>query len=216
MANAISTEWEMVGFVLQTRPLFETHTGVNIAEVLKSTVTEWELGRVNHGIAVVTDNARNMDVPVREAGLAPHIKCFAHTLNSVAGLSVPRVSRLLAKVRRVAAAFHRSTTVTAVLASKQKQLDIPSHKLIIDVPTRWNSSLDMVERYLEQQAVVAAALLSTDIRRNAREIDNLDGSDIRDTEDFVKLLKPLKTATTVLCDEKKPNCISHCAIKAYG
>ncbi|KAI4894678.1 hypothetical protein NFI96_001068 [Prochilodus magdalenae] len=177
-----------------------------------------ELGRVNLGIAVVTDNARNMDVAVREAGLAPHIKFFAHTLNlaSQAGLSVPRVSRLLAKVRRVAAAFHRSTTVTAVLASKQKQLDIPSHKLIIDVPTRWNSSLDMVERYLEQQAVVAAALLSTDIRRNAREIDNLDGSDIRDTEDFVKLLKPLKTATTVLCDEKKPNCISHCAIKAYG
>lgn len=206
----------MANFVLQTRPLFEAHTGVNIAEVLKSAVTEWELERAKHGIAVVSDNARNMDVAVREAGLAPHIKCFAHTLNlaTQAGLSVPRVSRLLGRVRRVAAFFHRSSTATAVFASKQKMLELPSHKLIIDVATRWNSSLDMIERYLEQQPAVAAALLSADVRRNAREMDTLDGSDISDAEDIVRLLKPLKTATTVLCDEKNPT-VSHCALKAY-
>ncbi|KAI9543833.1 hypothetical protein NQZ68_008881, partial [Dissostichus eleginoides] len=44
-------------------------------------------------------------------------------------------------------------------------------------------SLDMIERYLEQQLAVAAALLSADVCRNAREIDTLDNSDIRDAED---------------------------------
>ncbi|KAL0186622.1 hypothetical protein M9458_018292, partial [Cirrhinus mrigala] len=74
----------------------------------------------------------------------------------------------------------------------------------MDVVTRWNSSLDMIERYLEQQQAIAAALLSSEVRRNAREIDNLDAADIADAEDIVKLLTPLKKATTVLCDESRP------------
>ncbi|KAJ8346850.1 hypothetical protein SKAU_G00282510 [Synaphobranchus kaupii] len=74
----------------------------------------------------------------------------------------------------------------------------------MDVTTRWKSSYDMLDRYLEQQAAVTAALMSPEVRRNARDIDTLDVSDITDAKDLVKLLKPLKTATTVLCDEKLP------------
>lgn len=208
-AHVINAEWELAGFVLQTRPLLESHTGANIAEVLKEAVAEWQLERQQQSIAVVTDNARNMDVAVREAGLAPHIKCFAHTLNlaTQAGLSVPRVARLLGRIRRIVNFFHRSPTATAVLATKQKLLlgpDINEHKLIVDVSTRWNSSLDMLERYLDLQPAVAAALLSPEVRRNAREIDTLDNLDIRDAEDIMKLLKPLKTVTTVLSDEQNP------------
>ncbi len=138
-AHVISTEWEMKSFVLQTRPLFESHTGTNIAEVLKAAIHEWELERAPHSTAVVTDNARNMEVAVREAGLSPHIKCFAHTLNlaSQAGLNVSRVSRLLGRVRKVVAFFHRSATATAVLTEKQKMLEIASHKLIMDVVAPW-------------------------------------------------------------------------------
>ena len=206
-AHVINADWELAGFVLQTRPLLESHTGANIAEVLKGAVAEWQLERQQQGIAVVTDNARNMDVAVREAGLAPHIKCFAHTLNlaTQAGLKVPRVARLLGRIRRIVNFFHRSPTATAVLAAKQKLLLGPDkHKLIVDVSTRWNSSLDMLERYIDLQPAVAAALLSPEVRRNAREIDTLENSDIRDAEDIVKLLKPLKTVTTVLSDEQNP------------
>lgn len=93
---------------------------------------------------------------------------------------------------------------TAVLEAKQKLLQLPQHKLVMDVITRWNSSLEMLERYLEQQAAVTATLVSTEIRRNARDIDTLDSSDVSDAEDIVKLLKPLKTATSVLSDENNP------------
>lgn len=106
-AHTVNSDWKMENVVLQTRPLFESHTGANIAEVLQTAVTDWELKKPNHDITIVTDNARNMDVAVREAGLKPHIKCFAHTINlaTQAGLGVPRVARLLGRVRRVAAFF---------------------------------------------------------------------------------------------------------------
>lgn len=205
-AHVLTSEWEMQSYVLQTRQLSESHTGVNIAEVLKSAVKEWGLDKIGTRIAVVTDNASNMRVAVKEAELSPHIRCFAHTLNlaSQAGLKVNAVSRLLGRVRRVASFFHRSSTATAVLTTKQKLLNLPVHKLIIDVVTRWNSSLDMVERYLEQQQAVAAALLSDELRHKSREIDTLDTSDIANAEDLVKILLPIKKATAVLCDESQP------------
>uniref|UniRef100_A0A9J8BL29 BED-type domain-containing protein n=1 Tax=Cyprinus carpio carpio TaxID=630221 RepID=A0A9J8BL29_CYPCA len=188
-AHVLTSEWEMQYYVLQTRQLSESHTGVNIAQVLKSAVKEWGLDKI--GTRIV------------EAELSPHIRCFAHTLNlaSQAGLKVNAVSRLLGRVRRVASFFHRSSTATAVLTTKQKLLNLPVHKLIIDVVTRWNSSLDMVEHYLEQQQAVAAALLSDELRHKSREIDT---SDIANAEDLVKILLPIKKATTVLCDELQP------------
>ncbi|XP_039602239.1 E3 SUMO-protein ligase ZBED1-like [Polypterus senegalus] len=208
-AHAITSEWEIKTFVLQTRVLFESHTGHNIGEVLKSAVSEWELDMIynNHkGIAVVTDNARNMGVAVKEAGLSPHLKCFAHTLNlaSQAGFKVNHVSHLLGRVRRVAAFFHSSSTATAVLTSKQQMLNLSVHKLIMDVVTRWNSSLDMIKRYLEQQQAIAAVLLISEVRSNAREINTLDAADIADAEDIVKLLTSLKKSTTVPCDKSRP------------
>lgn len=58
-AHIINRNWEMVNVVLQTRPLCESHTGANIAEVLQAAVSDWDLIRPNH--------ARNMEVAAREA-----------------------------------------------------------------------------------------------------------------------------------------------------
>ncbi|KAJ8014381.1 hypothetical protein DPEC_G00039630 [Dallia pectoralis] len=76
-------------------------------------------------------------------------------------------------------------------------------KLIMDVVTRWNISMDMLERYLEQQAAITAALLSTEVRKNARQLDTMDSADISVAEEIVNL-EPLKKATTALSDEKSP------------
>lgn len=121
-------------------------------------MAEWKITRPGIPIPVTTDSARNIVNAVEMAGFSPHIRCFAHTVNLAAqkGMAVNQVSRVLGRVRKVVTFFHKSTTAAAVLCDKQKMLQLPSHKLVQDVTTRWNSSHDMLEQYLEQQAVVFA------------------------------------------------------------
>ncbi len=95
-------------------------------------------------------------------------------------------------------------TGTAVLKEKQRLLGIPEHKLKQDMITRWNSSFDMLERFLEQQAAVCASLLDKKLRKPSNDMHNLNENYITVAEDMVKLLAPVKTATTIMCEEEQP------------
>ncbi|XP_041372152.1 E3 SUMO-protein ligase ZBED1-like [Gigantopelta aegis] len=100
--------------------------------------------------------------------------------------------------------FHRSTTAAALLKVKTKQLGLKTVKLLQDVPTRWNSACDMLERFLELQPVIYAVLVAKEIRRNVNDISTLSEANITIAEDSVACLLPLKAIITVLCTEKMP------------
>ena len=91
-------DWNMKSYVLQTRHLDVSHTGVNIGHVLQEAVTEWKLPTENE-IVLVTDNASNMDIAAKTADLHPHIGCFAHIVNLACqrGLEVSALGRLIRK-----------------------------------------------------------------------------------------------------------------------
>ncbi|KAK0150377.1 Zinc finger BED domain-containing protein 1 [Merluccius polli] len=199
----ITDEWKLESCVLQTRAMYDSHTGENIAALLKEAVAEWQLDTKDP--VLVTDNAANMHVAAELAGMS-HIRCFAHSLNlaSQKALKVPAVDRLLGRIRRVTAFFRRSTIASHQLKQKQDLLKLPKHKLITDVVTRWNSSYDMVDRFLEQQPAICAALLSTEVRRSEKDIFTLTEADITCAEAVIKALKPMKDATLVMSEESMP------------
>lgn len=201
----MQSDWNMKSYVLQTRHLYVSHTGVNIGNVLKEALTEWKLP-TEHEVALVTDNASNMEIAAKTADLQPHIGCFAHTVNLACqrGLKVSALGRLLGRIRKVVSYFHRSTTATAVLKSKQQQLSLPIHKLVQDVQTRWNSSYEMIQRYLEQEPAIHAALSSPEIKKNIRDVVTLSCDDISEAEHVLKVLEPLKTVTNIMCAEHSP------------
>ena len=205
-AHYLNEDWEMKNHVLQTLPIYEAHTSDNLSDVLTNAAVEWKLERPNTKIPVTTDNAKNVVNATMRAGMSPQIGCFAHTVNLATqkSLDVNQMSRILSKVRKIVGFFHRSTTAAAVYDGKQKDLKLPDHKLIHDVKTRWNSSLEMIERYLEQQAAVYAALTEDSVKKNVKDLITLSDSDIKVMEAAVEVLKPLKTVTTTLSSEKKP------------
>ena len=86
----------------------------------------------------------------------------------------------------------------------QKRLQLPEHKLIIDVSTGWNSALEMVVRSLEQQPAIYAVLSAKEIRGREKDLALLSDTDISLAEELVVVLTPLQTATKLLCDESMP------------
>ncbi|KAJ8346635.1 hypothetical protein SKAU_G00280360 [Synaphobranchus kaupii] len=202
-AHLINKEWAMQNLVLQTRVLNESHTGINIGGLLRDAGQEWNI--TDKSPALVTDNARNMILAGRAAEFSPHIPCFAHTLNlaSQKAMRVNSADQLLGRVRKVVSFFHQSPLATNLLREKQRLLALPQHKLKTDVCTRWNSSCEMLERFLEQQAAVEATLMSKDFRKG-EEANTLKDCDISNAEDVVQLMTPIKMATTVMCEEQQP------------
>ena len=64
------------------------------------------------------------------------------------------MSELLHKVRTVYMRFWRSHPAAARLSVLQRNFSLPAHCLICDVPTRWNSTLHMLDRLCEQQKAI--------------------------------------------------------------
>ena len=144
-----------------TRVLLTTekcHTGINIADRLIKMAKEWD---IPHRLisAIVHDNAANA-VLGAELTDWPHFGCVAHTLQLCvkSGLNLPVIDRLTAASRKLVGHFKHSVVATTALREKQSQLGIPSHCLIQDVTTRWNSTFFMLERLTEQRVAVYAVM----------------------------------------------------------
>uniref|UniRef100_A0A8C4EH42 Zinc finger BED domain-containing protein 1 n=1 Tax=Dicentrarchus labrax TaxID=13489 RepID=A0A8C4EH42_DICLA len=198
-AHYINEDWQMVSHVLQTRALCESHTGAHLAELLSKVLQEWQITDKN--VALVSDNASNM-VVAAQVGKFPHVRCFAHTLNltSQRALKVTSLARLLGRIRRIATFFHHSSTASHQLKVNQKCLGLKKQKLLNDVVTRWNSSYDMVERFLGQQPAICATLLSPDVRKGEPDLCTLNETDVSN----VSTLKAMKDATTLMSEEANP------------
>ena len=61
-------------------------------------------------------------------------------------------------VRKIVSHFHKSSKATEELRQIQTLLNLPQHKLIQDVETRWNSSYYMLKRIIEQRAAISQYL----------------------------------------------------------
>ena len=88
----------------------------------------------------------------------PHYGCFAHTLQLVVHdgvLSQRAVINILSPCRKIGH-FRQLCLAHSRLRVIQENLGLPQHYLIQDEPTRWNSSLYMLQWILEQKMALAA------------------------------------------------------------
>lgn len=87
------------------------------------------------------------------------VRCSAHILHLVVKGAIPveknnKIAQILDLCRKIAGHFHRSVVASQLLREEQEQSGLPIHRLKQDVSTRWNYTLEMLERILEQKTAI--------------------------------------------------------------
>lgn len=129
----------------------ESHTSLNISTFITEALEEWRLK--NKIVCIVTDNARNITCATELLGYE-HIPCLAHTFQLVIKDALEKstqVITLISSCRRIVGHFKHSTKAMKILKKAQEETNTKEHNLIQDEPTRWNSTLLMLQRLLEQK-----------------------------------------------------------------
>ena len=209
-AHFITADWKLVNAVLQTKKVEGSHTGENIAQALSEVKVSWSLPN----IIAVTDNAAN-EKKAFEILNWIRFGCYGHRINLVvknALSSSNEITRVIAKGRKLVTFFHQSTSANDCLLGKQRLLlkeEQVGHKLIMDVPTRWNSTVAMLRRLIEQSpAVLALASDSGDIlsKTAIATIKSFAYSFEEQSlvEKLVDVLTPFERATAIVCADKSP------------
>ena len=155
----LDEDYALCNNLLAVKEFPESHIGSNIADELESIITEWKLS-LNNLTSFTTDNGSNVANAIDMMG---HIRvpCISHCLNLAVekACSISEVTKALARCRRLVSHFNHSSKSSYLLKQKQESLSHPTHSLLQDVSTRWNSAYYMVARVIEQQQPVCATLL---------------------------------------------------------
>ena len=174
------------------------HTADNLAHAMTQIIQEWG---IKHKVScLVTDAAANRKACARVLQVR-HSICVAHALNLIVRKSfdqVPVLADLREKARKIVTYFRTSTTGKERLGQIQVSMGRPKHKLVIEVETRWNSTLFMLQRLFEQREAVGAALAS--LHTDIIPLSCQENDVIQETS---KVLAPFHQATVELSEEKR-------------
>ncbi|XP_053978885.1 zinc finger BED domain-containing protein 4 [Hylaeus volcanicus] len=177
----------------------DSHTGQNISDVLKIICNEWEI--FNKVDFATTDNTSNMKTAILKYCRWKYILCFAHSLNLIvkSSLNNDAINLLLENVRKIVNYFKKSTTAAEKLKTCQLNSDRNVQKLIHDVPSRWNSTYNMIDRFivLEEPIKATAAIINKNIPQNTN-------AEWEILHELTVILKPIESATKIISGQQYP------------
>lgn len=172
----------------------ERHTSDYLGQWLLSICTEWHI-QTDNVVTVVTDNAANIVKAVNDIfGKNKHLPCFAHTLNLVATVSLKdngEIEAFCEKIKTLVTFFKQSV----VAADELRKHNVK--KLIQSVPTRWNSTYYMLERFIELSDGISLALLKC-----PKAPPMLTASELQLAKEIIQVMNLIGAATKEICGEQ--------------
>ncbi|KAL4104807.1 hypothetical protein QTP88_020083 [Uroleucon formosanum] len=185
----------------------ESHTADHLEDEIIEILEKWNLS--NKVTGITHDNASNITNAVKNLEDQFNLyssRCAAHTIQLAIkkGLDENVCSRLLKTASLIVAAFRQSPKRSKALQLYLQQTGQKQLTLLQSCPTRWNSSLAMLDRLLTLRTAVVAVISDREYfnTKIVKKLEMLE-EDWDKCEVLVKLLKPLQLATTVLCSEQQ-------------
>lgn len=117
----ITPNFTLSSHLLETKEFSDSHSAENVAMELRSILDQWELSTENV-VAATTDNYANV-VRAIQINDWLNVPCFSHTLNLAVEkvLLLPKVSKAVARCRRLVSHFHHSSKSTYLLKTKTRR-----------------------------------------------------------------------------------------------
>ncbi|XP_066583336.1 E3 SUMO-protein ligase ZBED1-like isoform X2 [Prorops nasuta] len=172
--------------------LTERHSSEYIEMWLLNVVKEWKINITNI-VVIVCDNGANIKKAVKDAfGVETQLSCFAHTLNLIPSkvIESDNINYICRKVKIIVAYFKKSVIAMDNLRA------VSDLKLIQSIDTRWNSTHDMLVRFIELSEKIGSVIL-----RLPAAPSMITATELQTSKEFVELLKPFKDATMIICGE---------------
>lgn len=178
--------------------LDEKHDSDYLGRKIVSVCEEWNIQSENV-TAVITDNGRNIVKAVTDVfGKSKSLPCFVHTLNLVVEKTIDsseELKSIISNVKHIVTYFKQSVVAADQLRKaqpKEKKL-----KLIQSVPTRWNSTFYMLERFVSLYEYITPILI-----RNVGAPHMINKTQINILIEILEILSPLEKVTKEICGEK--------------
>jgi hypothetical protein len=206
----IDADW-----VLQKRILSFVHVppprrSVDIADAIFKCLKEW--GIENKIFSVSVDNAAYNDRCLKELqvlfsrhrnlvldGKLFHVRCCAHILNLLVRDGIERITEIIEKVRESVKFINHSEARLRTFSQIVQQLKLGGKKLILDCPTRWNSTYQMLSVAMQFKEVFPHFQ-----DREPRYTTLPDEDDWKKVEKVSKLLKVFNAVTNIIYGSEYP------------
>ena len=176
--------------VLNVKHFPGSHTGNAISDIFHKMKDDWNIPDIKCHL-LIRDNAANIRLGAELSNFNSE-SCFIHTLQLALndGIFSQRIVRdIISNSRKIVGHFNHSPLACSRLQDIQNKLDLPQHKLIQDVTTRWNSTFYMLERLVEQRRAIG--MYASD----HYGITSLSIYQWQLTENILRLLQPFEEVT---------------------
>ena len=212
-AHWIDSNFNICVSTLDIAKLSEKHTGENLYKKFKEILTEFGIQEKVLGITL--DNASNNDTMMRAAEIDDsntfstfaHIRCFAHVVNLGAHDALAVISddleNLRTVVRNIRASPQNSEEFKRMVLLKNiaevsmddefDEYAPTSHKAILDVATRWNSTYEMLVRACKLKSAITLYARSKELALEDNCWDTI-----------VQFLKKFSDVSVYMCSDSYP------------
>lgn len=146
--------------------MFQAHSGEYISELLGN-ITEESFGiKKEKIISITTDGGSNVIAGVESFIGNKRIPCIGHLLNNIVDNIFEKnevYKKPIAAIKTIVKYFKHCVDAMDALRSDQESLGKKEGQVLILIQlvcTRWNSTFDMMERFIHLSEIVAKVLTS--------------------------------------------------------
>ncbi|XP_020360114.1 E3 SUMO-protein ligase ZBED1-like [Oncorhynchus tshawytscha] len=198
--NGLGSGFSMSTKCLKTFEVPEDNTAENITRALYEAFVEWGITHKVNG--ATTNGSLDIVKACSLLDLSVQMPCLGHTINRGMdeAFQLPRIDCFLGRCRKLVDYFQQSVMAMYLLREKQRQQGLAQCVLIRDRVRSWVTTLTMLQRLKEQQAIISVVLMEDSDNHQLSFKD----SEWNMVEGLIGVLQPFKLVADMITDCRYP------------